>query len=130
MEGALAPSVRASFLGEERTFALTLKTAKLLEAKLDMGCLWLEQVFRRQMAHVEHVEDVLRFALMGGEPEMTEPDVNRKIKLGVQAGMILTYVELCHEILCVFLGEVKGEDDENETGSDQPGKAQAPDLTD
>lgn len=129
MEGALAPSVRASFLGEERTFALTLKTAKLLEAKLDMGCLWLEQVFRRQMAHVQHVEDVLRFALMGGEPEMTEAQINYKIELGVKAGMILTYVELCHEILCVFLGEVKSEDADDEDGSDQPGKTQAPDLT-
>lgn len=102
------PSERASFLGEARTFALDLAAARLLEKRLNIGCMYLQEIFKEKQAHITHVEEVLRFGLIGAGVD--ENEAAELIEAGVKAGWILKYYVLCHNILCNFLGEMDDEE--------------------
>lgn len=113
MTAPTIPSARASFLGEVRVFALDMAAARLLERKLDIGVMLLERVFRNSQQMIDHVEEVLRFGLIGGG--LDEDKANDLIEAGLKAGWILKYCVLCHEILCNFLGELDDEEPEKPT---------------
>lgn len=96
------------FLGESTTFGLTIAEAQMLEAKLDMGIGLAEMVFRANQQKIDQMREVLRFGLIGAGLGAKEAD--DKVQLAVQAGTILQHVQLCHNILMVFLGPLEPKD--------------------
>jgi hypothetical protein len=113
-----SPRIERVFLGEPHVFSLDMAGARLLEAKFDMGVLWLEALFRQNFCKVDHIESVLKHALIGGG--MDEDKAHKMVTQAVDAGAILRYVELSHAILCVFLGPF--DDDEEEEPEEAPKK--------
>lgn len=112
-----SPRIERVFLGERRVFALDMAGARLIEAKYDMGVLWLEALFRQNFCKVDHIISVLTHALIGAG--MEENEAHKLVTTAVNAGSILRYVELAHAILCEFLGPF---DEEEEEELDPPKK--------
>lgn len=91
------------FAGELRRFALPVfGELRLLQDKHDLGPMAFEAIFRGGAWRAEHLADVIRFGLIGGG--MTEAEADKLVTSTIQAGYLLRYVPLAHEIILAALG--------------------------
>lgn len=96
------------FLGQSTTLCLTIEQAEILEATVDYGVGLLEVLFRTNQYRLEHIREVLRYALIGGGASASEAD--EKVKLALKSGSVLKHVDLCHRIIIAFLGPLEDDD--------------------
>lgn len=99
------------FAGELRRFCLPIfGEFRILQDKHDLGPQGFELVLRSGAWRVEHVSDVIKFALIGGG--MAEAEADKLVKTTIEAGRLLRYVPIAHSIIIATLGPLEPEGDE------------------
>lgn len=99
------------FAGERRRFFLPIfGELRQLQEKHDIGPMIFERAFRENFWKVEYIVDVIKYGLIGGG--MKEAEADKLVIDTIEAGRILRYVGLAHNIMIVTLGPLEDEEDD------------------
>ena len=110
----------AHFGGERRRFRLPFfGELRTLQDLHDIGPAEFERLFRTNKYKTQHLFDVFKWALIGGDDELTEEDADKICRATLLEGRIQKYVMTAHMIILVTLGPLDDdEDDAKKNGDD------------